>query len=195
MKVCAVKGTAYPFGGGGTEYTAGPGIVIDDGEIREKVPVDVLNKTDYDALPEDQKNNGVYFIPDGSGDAGGGETACEEIYSTDERRIGTWIDGKPLYRKVIQATSPSSTSTNSQFITSLGYSVNLTECSGIIKQSSGNQIPLPAVYGTNSYASLPHVDSNGGVYMMVNHDNYKNRPVTIVLKYTKPTDSAQEASE
>lgn len=25
----------------------------------------------------------------------------KEIYSTEEVRIGTWIDGKPLYRKVI----------------------------------------------------------------------------------------------
>lgn len=32
------------------------------------------------------------------------ETSWEdegEIYSTTERRIGTWIDGKPLYRKVV----------------------------------------------------------------------------------------------
>lgn len=24
----------------------------------------------------------------------------QEVYSTEETRIGTWIDGKPLYRKV-----------------------------------------------------------------------------------------------
>lgn len=29
------------------------------------------------------------------------ENAELEIYSTDERKIGKWIDGKPLYQKVI----------------------------------------------------------------------------------------------
>lgn len=28
-----------------------------------------------------------------------------EVYSTSEQRIGTWIDGKPLYRKTIHSTS------------------------------------------------------------------------------------------
>lgn len=26
---------------------------------------------------------------------------AEEVYSTNEQRIGTWIDGKPLYRIVV----------------------------------------------------------------------------------------------
>lgn len=30
----------------------------------------------------------------------------QEIYSTSERRIGTWINRKPLYRKVVQGTLP-----------------------------------------------------------------------------------------
>lgn len=28
-------------------------------------------------------------------------------YSTAEKRVGTWIDGKPLYRKVLTGTTPS----------------------------------------------------------------------------------------
>ncbi len=37
--------------------------------------------------------------PGGSGSGGGGG----EVYSTEETRIGTWIDGKPLYRRVLVA--------------------------------------------------------------------------------------------
>ena len=39
------------------------------------------------------RNNGVYeeFIK-----------KSEEVYSTEEQVIGTWIDGKPLYRKVVE---------------------------------------------------------------------------------------------
>ena len=32
-----------------------------------------------------------------------------EVYSTTERRIGTWIDGKPLYQKVIKTLLPTTT--------------------------------------------------------------------------------------
>lgn len=31
---------------------------------------------------------------------------CGDVYSTEEQRIGTWIDGKPLYRNVIHFSSP-----------------------------------------------------------------------------------------
>lgn len=36
--------------------------------------------------------------------SGGSGGPAEEIYSTEERRIGTWIDGKPLYRLSIETT-------------------------------------------------------------------------------------------
>lgn len=31
---------------------------------------------------------------------------AENVYSTDETRIGTWIDGKPIYRRAIRFTTP-----------------------------------------------------------------------------------------
>ena len=45
------------------------------------------------------------------GGAGGGSS--EEIYSTEETRIGTWIDGKPLYRRVITGNLPNSLNVSS----------------------------------------------------------------------------------
>ncbi|NBI08575.1 hypothetical protein D1641_00880 [Colidextribacter sp. OB.20] len=38
------------------------------------------------------------------GGSGGGSSL--ETYSTEEQRIGTWIDGKPLYRKTYSSTTP-----------------------------------------------------------------------------------------
>lgn len=40
-----------------------------------------------------------YIIKITDGGSGSSEGSSEEIYSTEETRIGTWIDGKPLYRK------------------------------------------------------------------------------------------------
>lgn len=39
---------------------------------------------------------------DGTGGSGGG--ASSEVYSTDEIEVGTWIDGKPIYQKVVPVT-------------------------------------------------------------------------------------------
>lgn len=39
----------------------------------------------------------VYYTVEGVSGSGG---TSEEVYSTEETRIGTWIDGKPLYRRV-----------------------------------------------------------------------------------------------
>lgn len=50
-----------------------------------------------------------------------------EVYSTEEVRIGTWIDGKPLYRKTIYSTSQSGTidvDYNFLRFTNLNISVN-----------------------------------------------------------------------
>ncbi len=60
----------------------------------------VLTQSEFDALPEAEQKKGLYVIPgEGSGSSGGSSEG--EVYSTEETRIGTWIDGKPIYRKVL----------------------------------------------------------------------------------------------
>lgn len=39
----------------------------------------------------------------------------ENVFSTEEQKIGTWIDGKPLYRKVMQFTNSITSSLVNQF--------------------------------------------------------------------------------
>ena len=56
-----------------------------------------LTQLQYDALTPTQKMNGtIYFITDVNGD---GSQFQPIIYSTTEREIGVWTDGKPLYEK------------------------------------------------------------------------------------------------
>ena len=43
-------------------------------------------------------------------------------YSTDEKIVGTWIDGKPIYQKTIQLTK--ATSANTWYLTPIGASVD-----------------------------------------------------------------------
>ena len=48
---------------------------------------------------------------DGTGGSGGGTS--REVYSTDEIEVGTWIDGKPIYQKVVQVTLSSTVKSGS----------------------------------------------------------------------------------
>lgn len=88
---------------GGTEITAGDGLTITGGVASVDTPVkSILTQAEFDALPEAEQNKGMYVISDGGsgGSSGGGSSESLDIYSTEEMRIGTWIDGRPLYRKV-----------------------------------------------------------------------------------------------
>ena len=56
-----------------------------------------LTQAEYDALPSSKlTDNKVYMITDVNGD---GSQFQPVIYSENEREIGVWIDGKPLYQK------------------------------------------------------------------------------------------------
>ena len=57
-----------------------------------------LTKAEYDQLTEARKTDGtLYFITDVNNDSD--IKISPIIYSTEERRIGVWIDGKPLYEQ------------------------------------------------------------------------------------------------
>lgn len=59
-----------------------------------------LTKAQYDALdPADKTNDTIYFITDVNGT---GDKFQPIIYSEEEREIGVWTDGKPLYEKTFK---------------------------------------------------------------------------------------------
>lgn len=63
----------------------------------DSTPIKPMSKMEYDALTEEDKQSDVvYAITDDAGSSGG--AVDNNVYSTEERRVGTWIDGKPLYR-------------------------------------------------------------------------------------------------
>lgn len=103
-----------------------------------------------------------------------------DLYSTDEKLIGRWIDGKPLYQKVIT-----------------GLSVVLTWSSQ--KRGEGS---MPATisdisqfvdcifYASNNGKYIGSIGEASGTWSLLSND-----PITVtkmLLKYTKTTDSAVE---
>ena len=97
-------------------------------------------------------------------------------YSTSEQRIGTWIDGKPLYRKVSNV-SISDKSTWTSLI------------------SIPNLDRLTNVYGFGNNVTLPRYESpDYYVQFLFEYDYLKymahgiSGSATIVTEYTKTTD-------
>lgn len=116
-----------------------------------------------------------------------GQPIGEEIYSTTEQVIGKWIDNKPLYRKVIQVSNPSSydidiSSLNAEWLEienmQLEYTLNNVKYSFQNSGYAGSN-DYTRVYRRNNVIrlTLGSVQSGG-----------TGQRLTYIIKYTKTTD-------
>lgn len=120
-------------------------------------------------------NNNAYekFIPQ------------NEIYSTNEQVIGKWIDGKPLYRKVLNITNPADSNTDYKDVADLNISTVVHLYGYYNKTNTGK-------------FSIPFYDSSANYCVMfVSKDNkLRGRfgqssgilEAKVILEYTKTTD-------
>lgn len=132
---------------------------------------------DLDGAIHDVANNYKFDVPHG------------DDYSDNETVIGTFL-GKPLYRKVIFATTPSSTA--STVVATYQADVDeVIRCDGFIYDVNQNwrrYLPINYYYdGTYNIATYYRSD-NGTINMKVSNNAYYAAPVKIVLEYTKKTD-------
>lgn len=110
-----------------------------------------------------------------------------EVYSTEEQRIGTWIDGKPLYRKVLSLTTPSTT--NSTKIANFDKTFIIKNYYGNAFISASNQLLPINFYFTDVYNIATYVVNNSGeIYMKIGSEAYRNQQATLTIEYTKTTD-------
>ena len=119
------------------------------------------------------------------------EVADPNTYSTDEVRIGTWIDGKPLYRKVVETTTP--------VVSTEGTLVNKSVSVGV-SNVDFIYIDKAIIIGGGNYnanAVVSNMAFTYGVRFEVNPSNitiygnsttFSNLPAKVVVEYTKTTD-------
>ena len=148
-------------------------------------------QAEYDAAKSDIADGTIVNITDDDGNMVGARTT--EIYSTDELEIGRWIDGKPLYRKVINCKTPSVENTM-QIIVEKSKLPNikvLTNLYGFIKKSfsstSTNYMPINYYQLGDTYFSLLYYNSELGIRQNTDKQ-YVNLDETLIIEYTKTTD-------
>lgn len=160
--------------------TAGDGLSKDGETLNVDNPVrGIMTQAEFDALPEAQKAKGTYFVDDGSGGS------CGEVYSTEETRIGTWTNEKPLYRQVIQITSPATTDSYQYYpIPSPPPIENIVKIDGVIHASSGYDSPTNCYRG-DFWCSTQI--SKKQIAVQIFGSWLVSRPMDIVVEYTKTT--------
>ena len=111
-------------------------------------------------------------------------------YSTDEQVVGKWIDGKPLYRKVIESTTFTTnfypiSSNIKQFVNQYGY-VQRKDYTGIWQF-------IPSRVGSAMGISFLASNLNDGVQIdwgsswQSDYANLFNK-IVLIVEYTKTTD-------
>lgn len=186
-----------PQGGGGA--SSADQVSVDDTnldyeaddvqEALEKVTKSIT-WADYNALTTEEKNNGtIYLITDVNGD---GQSFQPVIFSLEERCIGVWFDGKPLYQKTFYKTGTTSLGTSYQFDCS---DLNIDSVSFV---SDGSF----AIQDNGSVRAMDYTHKNGAAYgcqfsyspsvitiTLNNSGGWVFYTVCATINYTKTTDA------
>lgn len=111
-----------------------------------------------------------------------------EIYSTEETRIGTWIDGKPLYRKTYNTTSPSQTS--AWVNVSMDPINDVDQMIFIASRVDVNDTRVQQIFGGYQGFGLGWNTTSKQVIVYNFYATTSNQPLLLTFYYTKTTDTA-----
>lgn len=106
-------------------------------------------------------------------------------YETTEQVIGTWIDGKPIYRKVFTGTLTNDSGNTQSIAHGISNVDKFISHKGFAFTISNQYWTIPLYFSSAQYISLRLSDT----YIYFNNTiEFKNKPYTLILEYTKTTD-------
>lgn len=118
--------------------------------------------------------------------AGWQEVDDPNVYSTSETKIGTWINGKPLYRKVVDVgTLPNNTTNEINVGLSNIVVRNMYGCA--TNSDNSYTIPIPFTHN-NSSSALSLRFSVNKLILITQGDLSQYVSSYVVIEYTKTTD-------
>lgn len=115
---------------------------------------------------------------------------ANEIYSEEETVIGQWIDGSPLYRRVIKTTSPDVVNSTTD-IADIPESADVKSISGMIVTGVNGGVTRPVNFWLNNTYIATYA-TPGKITMETSNGGWLDKPVTIVVEYTKSDDIVGE---
>lgn len=110
----------------------------------------------------------------------------KDIYSTEEKRIGTWIDGKTLYRKVYDGIALS----GSETIVEQTSGITVQKIYGYLVHTTNKSIQVIGAYRAMDTASTSRVFWDGTYVKVQGGTDWQTGQYTarVIIEYTKTTD-------
>ena len=170
----------------GLDYSGGGGGGTGDADFIE------MTQSDYNELSYEEKHdpNKMYMISDSQEVEG--QYFNPVIYSTEEREIGVWTDGKPLYQKTYVVTNVTSQGTRLDTISDID---RLVDFSGTFNRILNGNKTLYELDGRtesanyNNYGCGWNVNNGGEVNVtFYGYSVSEIESLSATIKYTKTTD-------
>ena len=112
-------------------------------------------------------------------------TEQKDTYSTNEIKVGTWVDGKPVYRKVIEGVTSGTPDTEYVIHTISNIKKTVSYYGSILDNNMVSH--KIGTYLSTKYNSVVFVDTSGNVYMR-HGSAMVNKSYSLIIEYTKTTD-------
>lgn len=116
------------------------------------------------------------------------EELVKDVYSTSETVVGTWIDGKPIYRKVINFNIPSGANTNwygAEILQDTTIETMVTKKCEVWEKNHYGNCTLPR-YGNGNLTEL--VFTHNKILGIYDDGTFSGGTGTAIIEYTKTTD-------
>lgn len=152
-----------------------------------------MTKAEFDLLSADEKV-GFINITDITG--GNDDRFQPVVYSEEEREIGVWTDGKPLYQRTVKIDALQSSASLVDYPHGISDIDTICESWGYIHWTSGTIAPLNTMQfsgssssGISVGASFFYLVGTTNVSIQTGMDRHTSS-ATVTIRYTKTTDTA-----
>lgn len=121
----------------------------------------------------------------------GNKIQPSDIYSTTEKVVGKWTDGRPLYQKTFSGTLPTFTNGTATTvdITTLATSIKVVNMFGFAYKDSYQKRSLIDFDPDTKYGSSLFINSSQAVKLKCNWDAFSGHTYYVTIQYTKTSDS------
>ena len=107
------------------------------------------------------------------------------VYSTEEVLTGkTWIDGKPIYRRVITSTTSNKTNVWNGLATVPNVE-SVIDIRGIVKTSNGVSFPINYSENSSTIFSVSYIHASSMIAECHTSTSYNNCSINLLFEYTK----------
>lgn len=132
-----------------------------------------------------RRSVGVNSIPDINNTLVVNDIDLSNTYSTTEQKIGTWIDGKPIYRQVISFTTTSTADSDVQIL-ALADVDKMINIYGNV-ETTNLEFPINSYYSNTFYSTIYYASNDQHIRGKFG-SNLVSSNCTCTIEYTKTTD-------